>query len=79
VASVKDATYPIARSLLVYTLGEPTGAVKEYIDWILSDAGQKIVLEKGYVPVHDAGAAPPAEKPSEDPASDPDAAEPKPK
>ena len=35
----------------VYTLGEPQGAVKQYIDWILSDAGQKIVEESGYVPV----------------------------
>jgi phosphate transport system substrate-binding protein len=43
--------YPIARSLNVYTLGEPQGAVKEYIAWILSGAGQKIVTEAGYVPV----------------------------
>lgn len=43
--------YPLARSLHCYTLGEPTGAVKEYIDWILSPAGQKILQESGYVPV----------------------------
>jgi phosphate transport system substrate-binding protein len=51
VAAVHDKTYPLARSLHVYTLGEPTGAVKQYIDWILSDAGQKVVEESGYVPV----------------------------
>jgi phosphate transport system substrate-binding protein len=44
-------TYPIARSLQVYTLGEPQSAVKTYIDWMLSDAGQKIVESSGYVPV----------------------------
>jgi len=44
-------TYPIARSLELYTLGEPEGAVKKYIDWILSDAGQKIVEANGYVPI----------------------------
>jgi len=44
-------TYPIARSLQLYTLGEPQGEVKTYIDWILSDAGQKIVEETGYVPL----------------------------
>lgn len=44
-------TYPIARSLLVYTLGEPEGAVKQYIDWILSPAGQGVVEESGYVPL----------------------------
>ena len=49
--TVHDKTYPLARSLHVYTLGEPEGAVKEYIDWILSDAGQKIVEDSGYVPV----------------------------
>ena len=43
--------YPIARSLLVYTLGEPQGEVKKYIDWTLSDAGQKIVEASGYVPL----------------------------
>jgi phosphate transport system substrate-binding protein len=42
--------YPLARSLMMYTLGEPTGAVKAYIDWILSDAGEEILKESGYVP-----------------------------
>jgi phosphate transport system substrate-binding protein len=46
-----DGTYPIARPLFMYTDGEPTGAVKEYLDWILSDEGQCIILEKGYAPV----------------------------
>ena len=43
--------YPLARSLHMYTLGEPEGAVKAYIEWILSPAGQKILAESGYVPV----------------------------
>jgi phosphate transport system substrate-binding protein len=43
--------YPISRSLLLYTLGEPEGVLKEYLDWILSPAGQKLVQENGYVPV----------------------------
>ncbi len=51
VASAMDGSYPIARPLLMYTAGEPTGAVKEYLDWILSDAGQRIILDKGYAPV----------------------------
>jgi len=51
VAAVHDKTYPLARSLHLYTLGEPQGAVKQYIDWILSDPGQKVVEESGYVPV----------------------------
>jgi phosphate transport system substrate-binding protein len=51
VAAVHDKSYPLARSLHLYTLGEPQGAVKAYIAWILSDAGQKIVEESGYVSV----------------------------
>jgi phosphate transport system substrate-binding protein len=51
VAAVHDKTYPMARSLHVYTLGEPQGAVRDYIDWILSDAGQKVVEDSGYVPL----------------------------
>jgi len=51
VAAVHDKSYPLARSLHLYTLGEPQGAVRAYIDWILSDAGQKIVEDSGYVPV----------------------------
>ena len=48
-------TYPIARPLFMYTLGEPAGAVKQYIDWVLSPAGQKIVVESGYVPLPNPG------------------------
>lgn len=51
VEATQKKSYPIARSLLVYTLGEPQGAVKKYIDWTLSDAGQKIVEQSGYVPL----------------------------
>lgn len=51
VENTLSKAYPIARSLQVYTLGEPQGAVKGYIDWMLSPAGQKIVEESGYVPL----------------------------
>jgi len=51
VDAVLDKTYPIARPLEIYSLGEPTGEVKKYIDWILSEEGQKIVAESGYVPL----------------------------
>ena len=53
VATASDHTYPIARSLLMYTAGQPEGAVKTYLDWILSDVGQCIIREKGYAPVGD--------------------------
>jgi phosphate transport system substrate-binding protein len=53
VATASDRSYPIARPLFMYTNGEPQGAIKEYLDWILSDAGQCILLKKGYAPVRD--------------------------
>ena len=51
VETASDGTYPIARPLLMYTNGEPEGKIKEYLDFILSDAGQCIIQEKGYAPV----------------------------
>jgi phosphate transport system substrate-binding protein len=51
VATTLSKQYPIARPLLVYTLGEPQGKLKDYVDWIMSDAGQKIVERSGYVPL----------------------------
>ena len=50
VATAVDRSYPIARPLFMYTAGQPTGATKEYLDWILSDEGQCIILDKGYAP-----------------------------
>ena len=50
VESAIDGTYPIARPLFMYSAGQPTGAVKEYLDWILSDAGQCIIFHAGYAP-----------------------------
>lgn len=50
VETALDGTYPISRPLYFYTHGTPTPPVKEFIDWTLSDAGQKILQEIGYVP-----------------------------
>ena len=52
VATAVDGSYPIARPLLMYTSGQPEGVVKEYLDWILSAEGQKIIADKGYAPVN---------------------------
>ncbi|MFM1768336.1 MAG: hypothetical protein RJA22_865 [Verrucomicrobiota bacterium] len=51
VASTQDKSYPIARPMFFYTAGDPAPHVKKYIDWTLSEAGQKIVAETGYVPL----------------------------
>ncbi len=51
VSTVNDKSYPVARDLYMYTAGEPTGAVEDYLDWILSDQAQQIVAELGFVPI----------------------------
>ena len=51
IPTVNDKSYPIARDLYMYTNGEATGVIKEYLDWILSSEAQQIVAELGFVPV----------------------------
>jgi phosphate transport system substrate-binding protein len=46
-----DGSYPIARGLYMYTAGQPTGVIAEYLDWIRGAAGQAIVAELGFVPL----------------------------
>jgi phosphate transport system substrate-binding protein len=49
--TIKNNEYPITRFLYMYLRSKPTGAMKSYIDWILSPEGQKLVVEMGYFPV----------------------------
>ncbi|MGC8856584.1 MAG: phosphate ABC transporter substrate-binding protein [Anaerolineae bacterium] len=51
IKTVNDKTYPVARDLYMYTNGQPTGAIKAYLDWILSEEAQKIVAKLGFVPI----------------------------
>jgi phosphate transport system substrate-binding protein len=51
VASGTDGSYPIARGLYMYTAGEPTGAIADYINWIKGPAGQQVVADLGFVPL----------------------------
>jgi phosphate transport system substrate-binding protein len=52
--SVLDKSYPVSRPLFMYTAGNPTGAVKKYLEWIVGD-GQKLVREVGFVPLAGSG------------------------
>jgi phosphate transport system substrate-binding protein len=49
--TVRKGLYPISRPLFFYVKGEPKGLVKEFIDFVLSADGQKLVREVGYIPV----------------------------
>ena len=50
IATAVNGSYPIARPLMMYTAGQPLGAVKDYMDWILSAEGQCVIFERGYAP-----------------------------
>ncbi len=53
IATAVDGSYPIARPLMMYTAGQPQGAIEEYMNWILSTEGQCLILERGYAPFTD--------------------------
>jgi phosphate transport system substrate-binding protein len=49
--TIRDHSYPLGRPLYMYMDGEPQGELKKYLDWVLSDEGQCIVVKRGYAPV----------------------------
>ena len=51
IQTVNDNSYPVARDLYMYTAGQPAGAVKDYLEWILSPEAQAIVARLGFVPI----------------------------
>jgi phosphate transport system substrate-binding protein len=51
VAAAKNNTYPISRPLYYYYLTSVETTVSPFIKFVLSSAGQQIVLKTGYVPI----------------------------
>jgi phosphate transport system substrate-binding protein len=51
VQTVQAKTYPYARPTFYYTNGDPAGLAKEFLDFTISGAGQKIVQQVGFVPI----------------------------
>lgn len=49
--SILSGEYPLSRALYFYTNGEPSGPTKEFIDFVLSEKGQNLVSEVGYIPL----------------------------
>ena len=51
--AIIDGKYPIYGYGHMYTKGEPTGAVKAFIDYIMSDEFQNAQVEKlGFIPIN---------------------------
>lgn len=51
--NITSGKYPITRPLYQFINGQPTGALKDFIMFELSDRGQEIVLEQGFYPITD--------------------------
>jgi len=51
VDNVKNKTYKVSRPLNMLTKGDPKPLAKAFIDFILSDEGQKLVVADGYMTV----------------------------
>lgn len=49
--TIQTAEYPISRTLHMYTNGRPKGLVKQFIDYVLSAEGQRLVEAQGFVSV----------------------------
>ncbi len=49
--TVRSGEYKVARGLYSLSKGEPSGLAKLFLDFIFSPSGQKIVAEKGFIPV----------------------------
>ncbi|MFA4990149.1 MAG: PstS family phosphate ABC transporter substrate-binding protein [Candidatus Omnitrophota bacterium] len=47
--TVLSGKYPISRPLYMYTNGKPVNATSDFIDFVKSSAGQKIIDEQGFV------------------------------
>jgi phosphate transport system substrate-binding protein len=50
-ATASDKSYKLSRYLYLYTNKSPTGAVKDFIDFILSPDGQSIVDDVGFIKI----------------------------
>jgi len=49
--NVISGSYPISRPLFIYTKGEPQGIAKTFMDFALSEEGQRIVTQTDFVPI----------------------------
>jgi len=49
IANIKSGAFPIARKLYIYTNGNPTGLLGQYVAFILGPQGQEILEEVGYI------------------------------
>ena len=49
--TIRNGSYPIYRPLMMYTAKAPRGAVREFLNYVLSARGQKLVEGNGFVAI----------------------------
>jgi len=50
IENISSGDYPISRYLFIYSNGNPTGEISQYIQWILyEDGGQKVAESLGFI------------------------------
>jgi len=47
--NIATRKYPMSRPLFLLTNGQPQGAAKTFVDFLLSDRGQELVRKHGYL------------------------------
>jgi len=55
VDNIKSGSYKIARPFNIATKGDVSDAAKDFIDYIMSADGQKVIEDNGYISVSDVG------------------------
>ncbi|WP_047982467.1 PstS family phosphate ABC transporter substrate-binding protein [Ornithinibacillus contaminans] len=55
VETIRSGEYPLTSEFYVVTAGSDNPNVEPFIDWILSDEGQSIIEDTGYVPISESG------------------------
>ena len=51
IQSIRSGRYPLSRPLYIYTRGRPAGEAKRFLDFLLSEEGQRLVREQGFIDV----------------------------
>ena len=51
--NVLNGSYKVSRPFNIATKGEPTGAAKDFMNFILSADGQKVVTDNGYIQINE--------------------------
>ena len=51
--NVLNGSYKVSRPFNIATKGEPTGAAKDFMNFILSADGQQVVMDNGYIQISD--------------------------